>query len=233
MFNHKNMFNHSIFGHSIFNHSIFDQGINIKMPSSHSHTCKTYIMTCTTCAERFASTKCTNPAPHHTHATPKELSTLPGSQLCATLQGFSEFCWHCDPEARLDFTSTAGHSRTNSSASRSSAIKTKYAHKGRVIRRKTSKGLLQVKAVVVRKTSSATPAMATSFAEKTAVTKELVGRVLRRCADGLSGCFTARRRRNAERIPSPEELFRGFARSPRPYSMETIDDWKLPRMFYD
>lgn len=90
--------------------------------------CRTYTLKCTICYERFTATKCDHPSEQgHDYTTYKKIS-----HLRARMTGLSVNCWHCDPEARLDFTSCR---RSGSTASQYSRLRIKTSLVGRVVRR--------------------------------------------------------------------------------------------------
>lgn len=189
-----------------------------------STKCKTYILTCSTCHEHFISTKCKTTTPttnstgtsafhHHTHAKTKDLSHLQLGHLRARIQGLNTTCWHCDPEARLDFTSI---SRSGLTASQFSSMKnSRYVGRMTQQQQQRSAGIRsRIKAIARR----GGPVTMTT----TAWTKPCIGRMVRRWTGWVTGRFTASRRRG-ERLPDEK--------SPRPATAQTIDIWKLPRMF--
>lgn len=192
-----------------------------------SPKCKTYILNCSTCRERFTSTKCTDPAEKHTHTQPQKLSSLQGGQIRAKIEGFTTNCWHCDPEAQLDFTSSTSRTpRNDSLVNRTGSMRRKMDRKvdstlnraGSIRRRmnqRQSERRTRVKAVARRSWTT------------TVLRVALVGKTLRRWKNGLSGlsgCFTSRQSIRGEKIPEEEK-------PPRPASVQTMDAWKLPRMF--
>lgn len=190
--------------------------------------CKTYILNCSTCHERFASTKCVDPDEKHIHSQPQELtSCLQGGQLRAKLEGFATNCWHCDPEAQLDFTIRSTRTRNNSMASRGTgsmrrkvdSTVTRASSIRRKVNQRQSEGSTRIKAVARRSSTT------------TVLNMARIGRALRRWKNGLSGlrlsgCFASRQRDRGEKIPEEEKPL-----PPRPVSAQTLDAWKLPRMF--
>lgn len=90
--------------------------------------CRNYTLKCTSCHEQFTATKCDHPLEQaHEPTTYKKIS-----HLRAKIKGLSVNCWHCDPEARLDFTSCR---RSDSTASRCSVLIIKNSYVGRVVQR--------------------------------------------------------------------------------------------------
>lgn len=177
--------------------------------------CKAYTIKCKTCHEQFTTTKCNHPlAQAHTYAV-AATSHKQLSHLRARIKGLSVNCWHCDPEARLDFSScrrsgSTARSRYSPTLSlllnkKGSSSTSRMPGRGRRVmlrwRRRCSSSWKKVVAV---------PSPRASFS----------------CWGGGRPRRQQQRRRQQEEEPKP-----------RPYDLEsvqstgTVDAWKLPRLF--
>lgn len=182
---------------------------NQKMPAK----CKAYTIKCKTCHEQFTTTKCDHPLAqaHHTYAaaiTHKQLS-----HLRARIKGLSVNCWHCDPEARLDFSSCR---RSGSTArSRYSPTLSLLLHKKGASSSTSRVGIRRLR-----------------WRRRCSSWKKVVVVVPSpRASFWCWGEGRQRRRQQQQRRRQEEEP------KPRPYDLEsvqstgTVDVWKLPRLF--